>query len=255
MGPYNHANATIGRAYGLLSQNLQGGSVPGETYMGSTGQQLHLQQPHLRRERGAQPVGAAPRAARLQADRQRRERLLRLPLDDLHPRAAREVLARARAQHAPRHRSDTAACLLLDPITARQFIDRGGFDTKDKLIHWIHETAKCPAGEYWDFQLVQNYIYPRATFGEEPMRRKLKAAPDELIPIFQEKDIHVVVVGGETNGYWRIMGATTARRSRSTTGADDMNGRQAPAVTGSHRRQDPGDTPARRPLDHPETGA
>ena len=37
MGPYNHANATIGRAYGLLSQNLQGGSVPDETYMGSLG--------------------------------------------------------------------------------------------------------------------------------------------------------------------------------------------------------------------------
>src|SRR3989454_1334200 len=29
MGPYSHANATIGRAYGLLSQNGQGGSVPG----------------------------------------------------------------------------------------------------------------------------------------------------------------------------------------------------------------------------------
>src|SRR3981081_3319045 len=26
-GPYSHANATIGRAWGLLSQNLQGGSV------------------------------------------------------------------------------------------------------------------------------------------------------------------------------------------------------------------------------------
>src|SRR6266540_668701 len=37
MGPYNHANATIGRAYGLLSQNLQGGSVPDDTYMGSLG--------------------------------------------------------------------------------------------------------------------------------------------------------------------------------------------------------------------------
>jgi hypothetical protein len=37
MGPYNHANATIGRAYGLLSQNLQGGSVPGVTFMGSQG--------------------------------------------------------------------------------------------------------------------------------------------------------------------------------------------------------------------------
>src|SRR2546428_527553 len=37
LAPYNHANATIGRAYGLLSQNLQGGSVPGVTYMGSMG--------------------------------------------------------------------------------------------------------------------------------------------------------------------------------------------------------------------------
>src|SRR3954447_11773204 len=35
MGPYNHANATIGRAWGLLSTNLQGGSTPGLTYLGS----------------------------------------------------------------------------------------------------------------------------------------------------------------------------------------------------------------------------
>src|SRR5207245_10207181 len=37
MGPYNHPNATIGRAYGLLSQNGQGGSVPGLSYMGNQG--------------------------------------------------------------------------------------------------------------------------------------------------------------------------------------------------------------------------
>src|SRR5712692_3933578 len=36
-GPHNHANATIGRAYGLFSENLQGGSVAGLTYMGSQG--------------------------------------------------------------------------------------------------------------------------------------------------------------------------------------------------------------------------
>ena len=40
LAPYNRANATIGRAFGLLSQNLQGGSVPGETYMGSLGNPL-----------------------------------------------------------------------------------------------------------------------------------------------------------------------------------------------------------------------
>ena len=37
MGPYNHANAVIGRSFGIMSQNLQGGSVPGVTYNGSQG--------------------------------------------------------------------------------------------------------------------------------------------------------------------------------------------------------------------------
>ncbi len=40
LGPYSHANTTIGRAYSLLSQNGQGGSVPGETYMGALGNPL-----------------------------------------------------------------------------------------------------------------------------------------------------------------------------------------------------------------------
>ena len=53
--------------------------------------------------------------------------------------------------------------------------------TKAKLIDWIYNNACMPAGEYWDYQLIQNYIYPRATFGEEPYASKLKAAPDEMI--------------------------------------------------------------------------
>src|SRR5207302_11074422 len=96
--------------------------------------------------------------------------------------------------------------LLLDPIAARQFVDRGGFTKKDALIDWLYDAARMPAREYWDYQLIQNYIYPRATFGEEPWASKLKAAPDQMIPMFRREDIHVVVVGGETNGYWRIMG-------------------------------------------------
>jgi hypothetical protein len=89
---------------------------------------------------------------------------------------------------------NSAPCLLLDPITARQFIDRGGFDSKEKLIRWVHETAQMPAGRYWDL-----------------------AKDDELINHFPEADINVVVVGGETNGYWRIMGA----KYRKTVSVDD----------------------------------
>jgi hypothetical protein len=97
--------------------------------------------------------------------------------------------------------------LLLDPIAARQFVERGGFDTKEKLIHFIHEVGTMKAGAYWDHQLVQNYIYPNATLGVEPLATLSQAPEDELIPMFLESAINVVVVGGEANGYWQIMGA------------------------------------------------
>jgi len=107
--------------------------------------------------------------------------------------------------------------LVLDPITAQQFIDRGGFDTRDKLIDWIYNNACMPAGEYWDYQLIQNYVYPRATYGEEPYASMLKVPADELVHMFQRKEIQVVVVGGETNGYWRIFGASYGK----TVSVDD----------------------------------
>ena len=79
---------------------------------------------------------------------------------------------------------------------------------KADLIKWVHETAQRPAGEYWDLQLIQNYIYPRATYGEEPFAGNLAQPADKMINIFPLGDINVVVVGGGTNGYWQIIGAT-----------------------------------------------
>src|SRR6266850_4250529 len=207
MGPYNHANATIGRAYGLLSQNLQGGSVPGLSYMGNQGnnyaynsvtfaeneerspwEPFHVQH-GLKVDESAVSVFSGVRATSFT-----------LGLRERHWREhVRNLLVGIDPNGPP--------TLLLDPIAARQFVDRGGFTKKDALLDWIHDTARMPAGEYWDYQLVQNYIYPRATYGEEPFATKLRAAPDELIPMFKREDIQVVVVGGETNGYWRIMGA------------------------------------------------
>ena len=35
-------------------------------------------------------------------------------------------------------------------------IDRGGFETKEKLIDWAYNNACMPAGEYWDYQFIQN---------------------------------------------------------------------------------------------------
>ena len=206
LGPHNHANATIGRAYGLLSQNLQGGSVPGLTYMGSMGNNYAYNSVTFGENEERSPWepfhvqrGFRPTDSAVSVFTGCRSTAFTLGLRERYWREHVRNMFRGMDPHTP-------PTLLLDPITARQFVDRGGFLKKDALVDWLYDNARMPAGEYWDYQLVQNYIYPRATFGEEPWASKLAAAPEELIPMFRREDIHVVVVGGETNGYWRIMG-------------------------------------------------
>ena len=47
-------------------------------------------------------------------------------------------------------------------------------------------------------------VFAAAAHGQEGPPYPL---PDQPIRIFEEADINVVVVGGETNGYWQMMGA------------------------------------------------
>src|SRR5215207_8628882 len=202
MGPYNHANATIGRAYGLLSQNLQGGSVPGDTYMGSLGnwyaytavlpeaeerspwQPLHVQ-------KGAKPAesvatvffggwythaGYGPRAT-------------------WHEKMRRS-LAAVEQYSQP--------LFVMDPIVARGFVDLG-FDTKEKLIGWCADNALMTAREYWDNQWIQYLMRPRAVAGVEPYASRFKAKPDEVITIFEPSEINIVVAGRETQGAWKML--------------------------------------------------
>jgi hypothetical protein len=202
MGPYNAANATIGRAYGLLSQNLQGGSVPGDTYMGSLGnwyaytavvpeaeerspwQPLHVQKGFTPAESVASVffggwythAGYGPRATW-------KEKM-------------RRSLAAVEQYSQP--------LFVMDPIVARGFVQLG-YDTKEKLIEWCAENALMTAREYWDNQWIQYLMKPRAVAGVEPFRSRLAAPPDELIRIFEPGEIHIVVAGGETQGAWKMI--------------------------------------------------
>jgi hypothetical protein len=216
MGPYNHANATIGRAYGLVSQNCQGGSVPGETFMGSQGNNYTYNNITFAENEERSPweplhvqKGFKPTDSTVSIFYGCRSTAFCLGVREKHWREhVKQMLAGIDGNSTP--------CLILDPITARQFVDRG-LKTKADLIRWCHENAQMPAGVYWDLQLVQNYVYPWATFGKEPMATWLKAKDDEMIRHFPEEEINVVVVGGETNGYWRIMGA----KYRKTVSVDE----------------------------------
>jgi len=212
LGPYNHANATIGRAYGLLSQNLQGGSVPGLTYLGSMGNNYAYNSLCCAENEERSPWepfhvshGFQPGDSVVSIWSGVRSTAFTLGLRPKHWRDAVQHLLRGLDPHSP-------PTFALDPITARLFVSLAGFYRKEQLIDWAYENATLPASQYWDYQLVVNYHLPRALNGADPFyAAQYQAAPDDLIPMFKKDDIQIVVIGGETNGYWRIFGGGYAR--------------------------------------------
>jgi hypothetical protein len=214
LGPYNHANATIGRAYNLLSQNLQGGSVPGDTYMGTLGNWYNYSSTFAEAESRSpwQPLhvqhGFKPDDSTVsvffggwytQAGYGPRE---------TWQEKFRHVLAAAEHYLPP--------LVVMDPIVARGFTELG-FDTKESLAEWLATNTHVTAREYWDNPWVQTLFRPLAAAGVEPHASRLKAQPDELINMYLPEDINVVVAGGETQGAWKMFGG----RLMNTVRVDD----------------------------------
>ena len=207
MGPYNHANATIGRAYGLLSQNLQGGSKPGLTYMGSQGNSLAYNSMCFAENEEASPweplhVSHGFDAGQSAVSVYRGGAYVSATLA-VHPDSWQEHLRTMLLGMDP---GMCAPTLLLDPLAAERFVALGGFDTKQSLIDWVREHALQRGEDYWNRQVVRNYIYPNATVGQEPAAGRLAAGPDAMIEIFNPESIGVVVVGGGTKPYWCVAG-------------------------------------------------
>ena len=199
LGPYNHANATLGRAYGVFSQNLQGGSVPGDTYLGTFGNFLNYS-------------ACFPEAEE------------RSPWSPFHVdegfRADQSTVSiffggwYTQSGYGPREtwKEKFVRCLtadhfsppliVMDPLVARGFAALGM--SKRSLIEWCAENAKLPARDYWDDQWVSTLHRPLAVAGIEPYASRLKAAPDELVHLFKADDIKIVVTGGETQAAFKM---------------------------------------------------
>jgi hypothetical protein len=215
LGPYNHANATIGRAYGLLSQNLQGGSVPGETFVGSLGNNFTYNNFTFAENEEASPWeplhvqhGFAPDESAV------------TPITPLWNYVVtwgvrqtwREKLLDMLSAHEPRG----GLVLLVDPSAARLFTEREGFATKQSLVDWIYENATKRAGQWWDHFTTELFVRPLADQGIEPWATRAKAHPDERFSTFEREEIEVIVVGGETNSAF----ATASGRYFTTVSVD-----------------------------------
>jgi hypothetical protein len=201
-GPYSHANATIGRAYSMGSANLQGGSVPGETYMGSQGNSYAYSAAFAENEERSPWT-----PFHVQHGYEPTDSTVSLFLGGWYTQFG--TIRDDTWQE--RFRGQLAACdpfigpiVALDPLAANKLVEYG-FDTREKLVDWLAESSLRPAREYWDNQWMQTLVRPWAVLGQEPFASHLKAEPDEPVQTFRPQDVSVVVVGGETGGTYKML--------------------------------------------------
>jgi hypothetical protein len=175
MGPFSQANATIGRAWTLLSKNLGNSGIAGETYLGAIGhaanyaniiiaenerenpwQPFHVEKGHKADEStvsffmGYGIMSAQGTVAGTTSNEPQFDRELKNLFSSLGPLFG--------------------GFAVLDPTVAKNLKDHG-YDTKEKLVAWLHQT------------------------------------PGEDKPLFRRpEDITLVVTGGQTNLYYHYGG-------------------------------------------------
>ena len=202
-GPYSHPNVTIGRAYGLLSQNLQGGSVPQETYMGSQGNFLSYNATFAENEQ------ASPwEPFHVQHGFKPEDSTVSLFLGGWYtvfgggPRETWEEKFTRSLQACDPY---TGPIIALDPLVARGFVDRG-FTRSSSSSIGASSTRACRPGNTGTTSGFRRCTVRVRLPASSLYASMLKAAPDELIRMFRPEEIHVVVVGGETGAMWKMIG-------------------------------------------------
>ena len=131
LGPYNYANSAIGRAFGLLSQNLQGGSVPGETYAGSQGCNFSYNCITFAENEEASPWSRSTCSTATQG-RERRHGLVHL--GNVWAEYLRAYWQEKLQAMICGLEPGMGCTLVLDPIVAREFVERGLDEGADRPV-------------------------------------------------------------------------------------------------------------------------
>jgi len=207
MGPFNHANSTIGRAWTLISKNLGGSGKAGETYLGSQGTPMNFSNICFPEAEGELPEGWAP--LHVQKGFRPSESVVSLfsgwSLNNVawfSPMPIHDVL-RGWLEHFF-STSNSSATFIMDPTVAKDIAD-AGFKTKEAYAEYLAKNTGTPAWLYW--QTRQGEL-AKARQGVEPFAEYLKLGDNGVIPVSRfagrggRIPIEIVITGGSTNAYW-----------------------------------------------------
>ncbi len=203
LGPFNQANAAIGRAWTLMSKNLGNAGVVGETYSGSQGNSLNYINIVIAENEKQSPWEPLS----VQKGFKPGDSVVSLYSGlGIHPgQGARRAGARLKPAFDQQISSIMqtfagffGALVLCDPLVAKE-LKAQGYDTKEKLSSWLHKNTTITVADYREARFTAEYDVPKAQKGIEPYASWLKLPATARIPRFASpKDIDIVVVGGET---------------------------------------------------------
>jgi hypothetical protein len=222
MGPVNRANSSIGRCWTLISKNLGGSGKPGETYLGSQGNQLNYNNLCFPETEDGLPPGWNP--LHVQKGFKKSDSVVSVfsgwSMNDIawySPLPNHQVI-RGWLEHFFSF-GTAQATLVLDPIVAADVAAKG-FSTKEAYAKWLADNTGTPGWLYWS---QNSNALKQAQSGVEPYAGWLKQGEGAVVPVSRYKggfgsrntafmaskdnneptiSIEIVVTGGGTNTFW-----------------------------------------------------
>jgi len=214
LGPFNQANAVIGRAWTLISKNL-GGSILGETYLGDIGNNTNYNNLCCAENEEALPEGWSP--LHVQKGYKTEESVVSLlggwsllnyaaykPYP--HHEIMKEQLTSFETSGAGTHHTlglspGTQATFILSPVTAKD-LKNEGFGSKEQIGKWIKDNAFMTA---WTYFAAMPDDLESARTGVEPFASWLKLPPEgkTAYPLISSNaPVEMLVMGGGTDAFW-----------------------------------------------------
>jgi len=206
LGPFAQPNATLGRAWTIMSKNLGNGGIPGDTYLGSLGNNLNYNNVVIAEDEANSPWVPF----HVQRGFKPEENVVSIfrGLGVVAGQVARGSSVNTSPEF-DKQMSDLfstftgffGALVIADPLVAKRLKEQG-YDTKEQLFQWFYKNTTQTVKDYKSRNFAYLFDYPRALQGVEPYASWYKMPDDAVIPHFpRPESFNIVVTGGQTNAY------------------------------------------------------
>jgi hypothetical protein len=206
MGPHNEANATVGRAFTIMSKTA-GNLHAGVTTWSSLGSNLQYNNLCIAENEESLPQGWDP--LHVQMGFKPTDSVVTAGTGWSYISSAGEVQKSYPAQMLIRDymralAGQGGATVVMDPTVAALLKDTQGFKTKSELSQWLAQNVEKTVASFYGNGVVATMSASLAFQGLEPHATWMKSPPETLIKPFNVKNIQVLVIGGKIQTTWFV---------------------------------------------------